>query len=103
MLTGSHNPPQYNGFKICQGLSSIYGKEIQKLREIIELKNFQEGKGKLIKKDPKDDYIDFISKRVNIASNLKIVIDAGNGTSGFVLPSLMKKLNLETFLSLFGT
>ncbi len=95
MLTGSHNPPEYNGFKICKGLSSVYGEEIQKLREIIEQKNFQEGKGKLIKKDPKDDYIDFISKQVDINPNLKIVIDAGNGTAGFVIPSLMKKLHLK--------
>jgi phosphomannomutase/phosphoglucomutase len=95
MLTGSHNPAEYNGFKVCHGLRSIYGEEIQKLREIIEQNNFQEGSGKLTKKDPKDKYIDFILKRVNIAPNLKIVIDAGNGTSGFVIPSLMKKLNLE--------
>lgn len=94
MLTGSHNPPEYNGFKICKGLSSLYGNEIQKLRQIIEEKKFEEGKGTLSKKNPEQDYIDFISKKVNIDSDLKIVIDGGNGTSGFVVPSLMKKLNL---------
>lgn len=94
MLTGSHNPPEYNGFKICHGLSSVYGEEIQKLRKIIENKDFEQGEGKLTKKDPKEDYIKFVSEKVDIDSNLKIVIDGGNGTSGFVVPDLMKKLNL---------
>ncbi len=95
MLTGSHNPPEYNGFKICKGLSSIYGKEIQKLRDIIESKKFERGKGTLVKKNPKQDYIDFIAKKVTVNPDLKIIIDAGNGTSGFLVPELMKRLNLE--------
>jgi len=95
MLTGSHNPPEYNGFKICEGLSSLYGEEIQKLRRIIESKNFEKGEGKLFRKNPKQDYVNFISKKVEINPDLKIVIDAGNGTSGFLIPELMEKLNLN--------
>lgn len=95
MLTGSHNPPEYNGFKVCKGLSSLYGKEIQKLRHIIESKNFVKGEGKLSRKNPKQDYIDFVSKKVKIDPDLKIVIDAGNGTSGFLIPELMEKLNFN--------
>ncbi|MDD5454197.1 MAG: phosphomannomutase/phosphoglucomutase [Candidatus Ratteibacteria bacterium] len=95
MITGSHNPPEYNGIKICKGLSSIYGKEIQNLRGIIESKKFEKGKGSLTKKDPKNDYIDFIAKRVKVNPDLKIIIDAGNGTSGFLVPELMEKLNIK--------
>lgn len=95
MLTGSHNPAEYNGFKICKGLSSIYGDEIQKLRQIIEDNSFQKGSGNLTKKDPKNEYVQFIIRNANIRPNLKIIIDAGNGTAGFILPSLMKKLNIN--------
>ncbi len=97
MLTGSHNPPEYNGFKVCKGLSSLYGEDIQKLRCIIESKNFEKGKGTLSKKNPKQDYIDFVAEKVKIDPDLKIVIDGGNGTSGFLVPELMKKLNLDPF------
>ena len=95
MVTGSHNPPEYNGFKICKGLDSIYGEEIQRLRRMIEDKKFIKGTGTLQEKDPKDEYIEFLLRRVKIKKPLKLIIDAGNGTAGLVVPSLMKRLNLE--------
>ena len=95
MITGSHNPPEYNGFKICKGLTTIYGDEIQKLRMMIEEKKFVEGTGRLVEKNPKDEYIEFISAKVTIEAPVKLIIDTGNGTSGLVVPSLMGRFNID--------
>jgi len=95
MVTGSHNPAEYNGFKICKGLASIYGEEIQKLRQLIEKQDFVSGKGKLATKNPREDYLNYVAERVKIDKPLKVVVDGGNGTSGLVVPILMKRFPLE--------
>lgn len=96
MVTGSHNPLQFNGLKLCLGADSIYGKEIQKLRVAIEHCKYKEGmKGKLTKESPLEHYIEEVKKRIKLKRKLKIVIDAGNGTAGMIAPKLFSSLGCK--------
>ena len=97
MITGSHNPPEFNGFKICHGYRSIHGEEIQGLANLIEKKDFLEGDacGKMEKRDELTPYINDIKNRLKLNRKLKVVFDAGNGTGGMVAPALFKELGCE--------
>ncbi|MCK4352353.1 phosphomannomutase/phosphoglucomutase [candidate division WOR-3 bacterium] len=98
MVTGSHNPKEYNGFKVLKGKETIYGEEIQKLRKLIETENFMQGKGKLTKKEPVADYINFVKGKIKInppQAEKKLVIDPGNGTCGPIASQIFKDLGCE--------
>jgi len=95
MITGSHNPIEYNGFKISKGIASIYGKEIQKLREIIESNYFLTGEGTVKEEDPKQAYFQTLKAKIKIKKKLKVVIDAGNGTASNIAPRLFRDLGCE--------
>lgn len=89
MITGSHNPPEFNGFKICVGPDTIYGDQIQELRAIMETGKYRSGKGAKREKDVSGSYRDHIFENVKVKKGLKVVIDAGNGVGGlFALPLL---------------
>jgi len=89
MVTGSHNPPDFNGFKICVGPDTIYGDQIQALRRIIEDGNFAGGQGKTVKREIASAYLDHLYGLVSVKKGLKIVLDGGNGVGGhFALPLL---------------
>ncbi len=91
MITGSHNPPEFNGFKICIGYDSIHGPQIQELRKIMETENYSSGHGNTQTKDITMIYQDYIFDHVKISRKLNIVLDAGNGVGGkFALPILEK-------------
>lgn len=91
MVTGSHNPPEFNGFKICIGFDSIHGKQIQKLREIMEKNQYSSGKGTAKSGDVTGVYQNHLFDNVKISRGLKVVLDAGNGVGGqFALPILEK-------------
>jgi len=95
MITGSHNPKEYNGFKIGLNKTTIYGEEIQKLRKLIETGKFKSGNGKLSKLNPVSDYIKMITDKISIKSGLKVVFDPGNGTGGVVIEKLFNKIGIE--------
>jgi phosphomannomutase/phosphoglucomutase len=97
MITGSHNPPEFNGFKMSVGQSSIYGKDIQKLREIIEKEDFLSGLGEVKKVNILPDYIKDIAKRISIKSKVKVVFDCGNGAASLVIEDLMKALGVNAY------
>ncbi len=97
MVTASHNPKEYNGFKICRGLSSVFGQEIEKIFKIIEQKDFEKGSGNYQKEDGVTPYTDFIKKNISIKRGLKIGVDAGNGTGGVVALPLLKYFGNEVF------
>ena len=91
MITGSHNPLEYNGFKICIGYDSIHGQQIQELRKIMEAENYLSGKGSTQFKDITEVYQNYLFDHVKISRKLKVVLDAGNGVGGqFALPILEK-------------
>jgi phosphomannomutase/phosphoglucomutase len=95
MITGSHNPPEYNGFKMMSGEETLYGQHIQDIYAIIQKGRFAEGKGSSRAFDIIPEYGDYVSGRVRIAKKLKVVVDAGNGTGGHVAVPLFEKLGCE--------
>jgi phosphomannomutase / phosphoglucomutase len=95
MVTASHNPPQYNGFKICKNLDSVHGKQIQEIRTLIKHRDFETGDGALDRSDVIPAYRQFIADRIRIDRPLKVGVDAGNGTAGVVALPLLKQLNCQ--------
>ncbi len=91
MITGSHNPPEFNGFKICIGNDTIYGEKIQELRKIMESEQYSTGAAFSTLKDVTAAYQDYIFENVKITPKIKVVVDAGNGVGGqFALPILRR-------------
>ncbi|MCX8081874.1 MAG: phosphomannomutase/phosphoglucomutase [bacterium] len=95
MVTASHNPPEFNGFKMVIGNKSLYGQEIQEVADIIEKNDFTGGKGQYNLKDATDDYIKFMVKNFHFNRKLKIAVDTGNGTAGPLIVKLFKKLDID--------
>ncbi len=95
MITGSHNPPEFNGFKLGLGKTTIYGEEIQNLRQLIEVNKFKTGKGKLLRLNPIPDYIKLIQNKIHIKSGLRVIFDPGNGTVGVLLEELVNGLGID--------
>jgi len=96
IITGSHNPPEYNGFKIMVGEDTLFGPAIQDIYTIIKEGSFtqQEG-GSRTSSSIISEYEDFIIKDVRLDKKLKVVIDAGNGTAGIVASPIFKRLGCE--------
>jgi phosphomannomutase/phosphoglucomutase len=95
VVTGSHNPPEFNGFKVSIGKSTIFGEEIQNLKRLIEKGEFIAGNGKLSKEEIIRPYHDYIKKNIRIEKKMKVVIDAGNGIAGVVAGPLLRDLGCE--------
>src|SRR5258706_13205066 len=82
MITGSHNPSEYNGFKVVSGASTIHGEQIQEIREVIEKRDFLSGPGTEESADVVTPYVDEVSSQFHFDRRVKVVFDAGNGTAG---------------------
>ena len=94
-VTGSHNPPDYNGLKMVIGGETLAGEAIQALKARIEAGNLLTGNGQRRNADVKTAYVDKIVADVKLARPLKIVMDCGNGVAGAVAPELFKKLGCD--------
>ncbi len=95
MITGSHNPPEFNGFKVCVGPHTIYGEEIQRLAAIIQQEAYRKGKGTVSTTSVIEPYQEYILSHIHLASPVKVVVDAGNGTAGLVAPELFRRLSCQ--------
>ncbi|ANB71537.1 phosphomannomutase/phosphoglucomutase [Paraburkholderia phytofirmans] len=95
VVTGSHNPPDYNGFKMVLRGAAIYGEQILALHQRIVDENFTDGSGTYTEYDIADAYLDRIASDVKLARPIKIVVDTGNGVAGGLAPKLFKKLGCE--------
>ena len=95
MITGSHNPPEFNGFKISQGQTSLYGPKIQELKDMIHSRDFDKGSGETRQANVLDAYVDHICSIIDIPRKVKVVVDGGNGCFGIIGPKLLKKLGQE--------
>ncbi|PKN35771.1 MAG: phosphomannomutase [Deltaproteobacteria bacterium HGW-Deltaproteobacteria-19] len=92
MVTGSHNPPEFNGFKICVGPDTIYGDDIQELRRIMERGRYTKGEGRVTSRDVSGAYEDHLFGNVTVRKGISIVIDAGNGVAGLFALPLFRRL-----------
>jgi len=95
-ITGSHNPPEYNGFKLGLQTNSIYGADIQHIYDLAISGKFPRGKGTLSSRQIIEGYVEDIVARVGKLSRpLKVVLDCGNGAGSLVVPSLFTRLGIE--------
>jgi phosphomannomutase/phosphoglucomutase len=96
IITGSHNPPEYNGFKIMLGEETLYGETIRKIYAIIKSRRFAKAKpGSLSSYDIVPEYLDYVAQNIRLQRKLKVVVDAGNGTAGVVAVPIFKRLGAE--------
>ncbi len=95
VVTGSHNPPDYNGFKMVLRGAAIYGEQIQTLYRRIVANDFASGSGSYEQYDLADAYLDRIVGDIKLARPLKLVVDTGNGVAGQLAPRLFKALGCE--------
>ena len=97
VITGSHNPPEYNGFKMGVGKTTFYGETIQQLKRIIEQRDFATGTGGTVTSfDAVTPYLHFVNSTVTRGPRkLKVVVDAGNGVGGIVSVPMLEKLGYD--------
>ncbi|MHA7817306.1 MAG: phosphomannomutase/phosphoglucomutase [Pseudohaliea sp.] len=95
IVTGSHSPPEYNGVKLYLKRRPMASSAIQRLREIALAGEFSQGSGHKLQRDVASDYLDEVVGDVGLAMPLKIVVDAGNGATGHLAPTLLEELGCE--------
>ena len=94
-ITGSHNPPEFNGFKMSRNKKSVFGDSIQDLRSIIEKEDYETGEGDEAPYKIIDDYRKMISEKISIERPLRVVMDCGNAAAAICAPDIFKKFNIE--------
>ncbi len=94
-VTGSHNPKDYNGFKMVLAGKAIYGDDIQGLRQRIEREDYAQGQGKLSQLDVLAEYTQRIIGDCKLSRPMKIVVDSGNGIPGASAPGILRALGCE--------
>ncbi len=94
-ITGSHNPPEYNGFKMLADGASFYGEDIQRLGNRIRNQEFEEGAGGLEERDVLEDYVADVAGRFELARPVKVVVDCGNGAGSLVAAELLERIGAD--------
>jgi phosphomannomutase/phosphoglucomutase len=95
MITGSHNPSEFNGFKTVCGPTTLHGETIQEVLHIIQTRDFLHGRGSHSDMDVIPAYLDQVAPQFDFPRRVKVVLDAGNGTAGPVVHRLFERLNCE--------
>ena len=95
MITGSHNPPEYNGIKTVCGSGTLHGEQIQQVLKLIQGSDFESGAGTVKEIDAATPYVEEIASQFQFSRRVKVVFDAGNGTAGPVFHRILQKLNVE--------
>ena len=104
MITASHNPKEYNGFKISyNGIHNIFGKEVSSLYDVIISGTYSSGNGLVETADIKEDYIKMIHNHIDMGNNkLRVIYDCGNGTTSIVAPDIFKSTANIEYIPLFA-
>ena len=95
MITGSHNPANHNGFKVCLGPDSIYGAMIQEIADLIEARDFEKGAGIVSEADVMNSYKKYIMGLVKPSRRVSIAMDCGNGAACLVAPDVADALGCD--------
>ncbi|MDQ7016223.1 MAG: phosphomannomutase/phosphoglucomutase [Gammaproteobacteria bacterium] len=95
VVTGSHNPPDYNGLKMMMGGETLHGEMIQRVLHRIEKDDYHQGQGSQRQLDLESDYLQRIVGDVNLSRPLKVAVDCGNGVAGELAPKLLRALGCE--------
>ncbi len=105
-ITGSHNPPEFNGFKMTMGKTTVFGEMIQDLYRRIQKKDFRSGDGGYETADVLPAYLETITKDITLKRPVRVALDSGNGVAGLAAPQLFRLLGcepLELFSEVDGT
>ena len=94
-ITGSHNPPEFNGFKMSRNKKSVFGESIQDLRSIMEKEDYETGEGTEASYDILSDYKRMINSKIDIEKPLKVVLDCGNAAGALCASEIFNNLNVE--------
>ncbi|MFH1852726.1 MAG: phosphomannomutase/phosphoglucomutase [Candidatus Neomarinimicrobiota bacterium] len=94
-ITGSHNPPEYNGFKLSYQRGAVYGQQIQDIRQIIESNAFATGAGSEIRYEIKRDYEQMILGKIHLERPVKVVMDCGNAAACINAPVIFRELGVD--------
>jgi phosphomannomutase/phosphoglucomutase len=97
MVTASHNPADYNGFKICSGVDSVFGEQLQEIRQIVEDGDFHQGSGSIENYEILPPYVEYILDNINLKVPLRVGVDAGNGTGGMTSIPIITNLGCEVY------
>jgi phosphomannomutase / phosphoglucomutase len=95
MITASHNPAQFNGFKVCKGKHTMFGEDIQNLANIAEANQFIQGPGSIEEKDVFQEYLEMLKQKIQLKKKFKIVIDCGNGTASLFAQKAFENWDCE--------
>src|SRR5262249_16033869 len=91
-VTGSHNPPEFNGFKMTRRTLPLFGAEIQSMRSLSEMDGFERGAGRAIDRRILDGYRAMLVGRLSVSRGLKVVMDCGNGCAVTVVPATFQRM-----------
>ena len=94
-ITGSHNPPEFNGFKLSRDKKAVFGEAIQEIRVIIEKEDYETGEGAEASYDILTKYKRMIASKIDIKKRMKVVMDCGNATGAICAPEIFKNLNVD--------
>jgi len=100
-VTGSHNPPEFNGFKMTRRDRAVFGADIQAMRQAIEKDDFDSGQGTAVDKPIIDDYRNMLVERLNSPKGMRVVMDCGNGCAGLAVPGVYERMG-HTIVPLFA-
>ena len=95
MITGSHNPADYNGFKVCLGHGSAYGAQIQEIADLIEAQDFEKGAGTVAAADVMDSYRKYLLGVIKPSRRVRAAMDCGNGTACLLAPDIVETLGCD--------
>jgi phosphomannomutase / phosphoglucomutase len=97
MITASHNPSEYNGIKLCHGYEALHGEEIQEVGRLAAQGSFVQGPSQRTEAEVLSPYLTYVTEQIHLRRPLRVVVDAGNGTSGLIIQDLLRRLGCEVY------